>query len=81
MLAPQRTNANAKSGFHHVHITRTYAPLLEAFSGLDGRLQDCMDIWRDAASAPEGGQPAIAMTEREYLYLIAACTRARDEKW
>lgn len=55
---------------------RTYAPLLEAYSLLDGRLPDCMALWREAAS-----QQGIMMTEREYLHLISACTRARDEKW
>eukprot|EP00752_Nemacystus_decipiens_P005171 g4693.t1 len=59
---------------------RTYAPLLEAYAGLDGRLQDCMDLWREAVSPAKTGQPGITMTEREYLHLIAACTRAKDEK-
>lgn len=54
---------------------------MEAYSGLDGRLQDCMEIWREAVSPAKNGQPGITMTEREYLHLIAACTRARDEKW
>lgn len=67
---------------HRVFLpTRTYAPLLEAYSGLDGRLQDCMDIWHDAVAVPEEGRPGITMTEREYLHLVAACTRAKDEKW
>ncbi|CAM9258489.1 unnamed protein product [Hapterophycus canaliculatus] len=57
---------------------RTYTPLLEAYSKLDGRLQDCMALWRDAVSPPEG--QGLTMTEREYLHLIVACTRARDEK-
>ncbi|CAM9736570.1 unnamed protein product [Ectocarpus sp. 12 AP-2014] len=59
---------------------RTYAPLLEAYSKLDGRLEDCMTLWREAVSPPGGLQQGITMTEREYLHLIAACTRARDEK-
>ena len=57
--------------------TRTYSPLLEAYSRLDGRLQDCMEIWRDGVSPNQG----LTMTEREYLHLIAACTRARHEEW
>lgn len=57
-------------------LFRTYAPLLEAYAGLDGRLEDCLAVWRDAVSPPTG----VQMTEREYLHLIAACTRARDEK-
>ncbi|CAM9590388.1 unnamed protein product [Ectocarpus fasciculatus] len=60
---------------------RTYTPLLEAYSKLDGRLEDCMTLWREAVSPPGGLQQGITMTEREYLHLIAACTRARDEKW
>ncbi|CBJ26017.1 conserved unknown protein [Ectocarpus siliculosus] len=59
---------------------RTYTPLLEAYSKLDGRLEDCMTLWREAVSPPAGLQQGITMTEREYLHLIAACTRARDEK-
>ncbi|CAB1119970.1 unnamed protein product [Ectocarpus sp. CCAP 1310/34] len=59
---------------------RTYTPLLEAYSKLDGRLEDCMALWREAVSPPGGLQQGITMTEREYLHLIAACTRARDEK-
>lgn len=59
--------------------TRTYTPLLEAYSKLDVRLQDCMALWREAVSPPEG--QGLTMTEREYLHLIVACTRARDEKW
>eukprot|EP00903_Cladosiphon_okamuranus_P008688 g8324.t1 len=59
---------------------RTYAPLLEAYSALDGRLQDCMALWREAVSPARSGKPGITMTEREYLHLIAACTRAKDEK-
>lgn len=58
-------------------VIRTYAPLLEAYSRLDGRLQDGMAVWRDSVSPEQG----LTMTEREYLYLIAACTRARDEEW
>lgn len=59
------------------HPTRTYAPLLGAYARLDGRLEDCMAVWRDGVSAEQG----LTMTEREYLHLITACTRAGDEKW
>lgn len=36
-----------------------------------------MAVWREAVSREQ----QLTMTEREYLSLIKACTRAKDESW